>query len=381
MTKHALWAAALITHGMLALGSREEKMKQVLRRWLKQYFSDPQFMILIFMLLVCFMLIYLFGKMLMPVFLSILIALLLDSIIEWLGRFNVRRKAGVYLVFLLFLALFFDLLIILLPLISHQIGQLVQDLPTIVSRIKADLLLLPQKFPGVISEERITQFIAILASEFNNLGKNIIQISVSSVRGMIEAIIYLILVPFLVFFFLKDKEMLLSWIQRHLPEERGLAIKVWDEVYDQFFNYLRGKILEILFVWGINYAAFAVIGLKYSVILSLFVGLAVLVPYIGAAVLFIPMVMIGFFQWGFGPNMIYLIIAYAFLHALDGNIIAPLLLSKVVKIHPVAIIISILVFGGLWGFWGLVFAIPLATLLHAVLKTRISPTIPSNQST
>jgi putative permease len=338
-------------------------------------------MILVFMLLGCFLLIYFFGKMLMPVFLSILIALLLDSIIEWLRRFKVRRKAGVYLVFLLFLALFFDLLIILLPLISHQIGQLVQDLPSIVSRIKADMLLLPQKFPGVISEGRINQFIAILASEFNGLGKNIIQISVSSVRGMIGVIIYLILVPFLVFFFLKDKELLLDWIQRHLPEERGLAIKVWDEVYDQFFNYLRGKILEILFVWGINYVAFALIGLKYSVILSLFVGLAVLVPYIGAAVLFIPMVMIGFFQWGPGANMIYLIIAYAFLHALDGNIIAPLLLSKVVKIHPVAIIISILVFGGLWGFWGLVFAIPLATLLHAVLKTRISPTIPREQST
>jgi putative permease len=338
-------------------------------------------MILVFMLFGCFLLIYFLGKMLMPVFLSILIALLLDSIIEWLRRFNVRRKAGVYLVFLLFLALFFDLLIILLPLISHQIAQLVQDLPSIASRIKADLLLLPQKFPGVVSEGRINQFISMLASEFNGLGKNIIQISVSSVRGIIEVIIYLILVPFLVFFFLKDKELLLDWIKRHLPEERGLAIKVWDEVYDQFFNYLKGKILEILFVWGINYIAFALIGLKYSVILSLFVGLAVLVPYIGAAVLFFPMIMIGFFQWGIGAKMIYLIMAYAFLHALDGNIIAPLLLSNVVKIHPVAIIISILVFGGLWGFWGLVFAIPLATLLHAVLKTRINPAMSQEKST
>jgi len=347
-------------------------MKQVLQRWLKQYFSEPQFVILVFMLLCCFLLIYFLGKMLMPVFISILIALLLDSLIEWLRKFNVRRTAGVYLIFILFLALFFDLLIILLPLISHQIGQFFQDLPSIVSRIKADLLLLPQRFPGVISESRINQFIAILASEFNDLGKNIIQISVSSVRGMIEVIIYLILVPFLVFFFLKDKELIMEWVQRHLPEERGMTIKVWNEVYDQFFNYLRGKILEILFVWGINYTAFAFIGLKYSVILSLFVGLAVLVPYIGAAVMFVPTVMIGFFQWGSGANLIYVIVAYAFLHALDGNVIAPLLLSKVVRIHPVAIIISILVFGGLWGFWGLVFAIPLATLLHAVLKAWIS---------
>lgn len=354
-------------------------MKQVLRRWLKQYFSDPQFMILIFLLLGGFILIFVFGKMLIPVFVSIIIALLLDSLIEWLKRFHLRRKTGVYLVFILFLALFFDLLIILLPLISHQIGQLVQDLPMIITRVKGELILLPQKYPGVISEERINQFIALLASEFKDLGKNIIQISVSSVRGMIEVIIYLILVPFLVFFFLKDKELILNWIKRHLPEERGLAITVWEEVYAQFFNYLRGKILEILIVWAINYAAFALIGLKYSIIISLFIGLAVLVPYIGAAVMFIPTILIAFFQWGLGANLIYIIIIFLFLHALDGNIIAPLLLSKVVKIHPIAIIISILVFGGLWGFWGLVFAIPLATLLHAVLKAWISSSVSSEE--
>jgi putative permease len=106
-------------------------MKKVLRKWLQLYFSDPQLMILIIILLGGFILIYFFGKMLMPVFLSVLIALLLDSLIEWLRRFNVRRNAGVYLIFILFMALFLDLIIILLPLISHQVGQLVQDLPTI----------------------------------------------------------------------------------------------------------------------------------------------------------------------------------------------------------------------------------------------------------
>jgi putative permease len=332
-------------------------------------------MILIILLLGGFLLIFAFGKMLMPVFISIIIALLLDSLIEWLNRFHLRRKAGVYLVFTLFLALFFDLLIILLPMISHQIGQLVGDLPSIITKIKGELILLPQKYPGVISEERINQFIALLASEFNDLGKNIIQISISSVRGIITIIIYLILVPFLVFFFLKDKVMILEWLRRLLPEERGLAIQVWQEVYEQFFNYLRGKILEILIVWAINYIAFALLGLKYSIIISLFVGLAVLVPYVGAAVMFIPVILIAFFQWGLGANLIYIVIVFLFLHALDGNMIAPLLLSKVVKIHPVAIIISILVFGGLWGFWGLVFAIPLATLLHAVLKAWISSSV------
>jgi len=353
-------------------------MKNLFRKWLNQYFSNPQVITLILLLILTFILIWAFGKMLMPVFVAILIALFLDSIVEWLTRFKVRRQSAVYLVFLLFLAVLLDLLVILLPLISHQVGQLVQDIPAMIYRVKGDLLLLPQKYPGILSDARINQLMAVIASEFNNLEKNIVQISFSSVRGLVEVIIYLVLVPFLVFFLLKDKGIILEWFHDLLPEDRGLAIRVWDEVYEQFFNYLRGKVLEILFVWFINYLAFYFLGLRYSIILSLFVGLAVLVPYIGAAVMFVPVVMLAFFQWGFGVNMVYIILAYLVLHALDGNIVAPLLLSKVVKIHPVAIIISILVFGGLWGFWGLVFAIPLATLLHAVLKAWVS-TIPEKR--
>ncbi|HPC47111.1 MAG TPA: AI-2E family transporter, partial [Deltaproteobacteria bacterium] len=107
------------------------------------------------------------------------------------------------------------------------------------------------------------------------------------------------------------------------------------------------------------------------VILSLFVGIAVLVPYVGAAVMFIPVTLVAFFQWGFGSHTIWTVIAYIVLHALDGNIVAPLLLSKVVRIHPIGIITAILIFGGLWGFWGLVFAIPLATLIHSVFKAWV----------
>lgn len=346
-------------------------MKNILRRWAKHYFSDPQFMILVMLLLGGFLIILFFGGMLIPVFVSIIVALLLDSLINWLTRYNVRRNVAVYLVFILFLILFLDLLVIMLPIISHQIAELMQDLPVMIGRMKAELLLLPQKLPGVISEERIARTISMLSAEFQGLGKNIIKISVSSVRGMIEVLVYIILVPFLVLFFLKDKEAILDWFRKLMPEERGLAVIVWDEVYDQFFNYLRGKILEILFVWAINYAAFAFLGLKYSIILSMLVGVAVLVPYIGSAVMFVPVVLVAFFQWGISANMISIVIAYAVMHALDGNLIAPLLLSKVVKMHPIAIIIAILIFGGLWGFWGLVFAIPIATLLHAVLKAWI----------
>ena len=97
------------------------------------------------------------------------------------------------------------------------------------------------------------------------------------------------------------------------------------------------------------------------------VGLSVIVPYIGATVVTIPVAAVAFFQWGLGPEFTWLIISYLVIQALDGNVLVPWLFGNVVDIHPIAIIISILVFGGIWGFWGVFFAIPLATLVKAIL--------------
>jgi len=91
------------------------------------------------------------------------------------------------------------------------------------------------------------------------------------------------------------------------------------------------------------------------------------IPYIGAAVVTLPIAAIAFFQWGWSPEFWYILVAYGIIQALDGNVLVPLLFSEVVNLHPVAIIIAVLVFGGLWGFWGVFFAIPLATLVQAVL--------------
>jgi len=102
-------------------------------------------------------------------------------------------------------------------------------------------------------------------------------------------------------------------------------------------------------------------------LLAVLVGLSVLIPYVGAAVVTIPVILIAWFQWGWSGDFIYVVTIYLVIQALDGNLLVPLLFSEVVNIHPVAIIVAVLFFGGLWGVWGVFFAIPLATLVHAVL--------------
>ena len=108
-------------------------------------------------------------------------------------------------------------------------------------------------------------------------------------------------------------------------------------------------------------------GLNYALLLGVCVGLSVLIPYVGAALVTIPVALIAFFQWGLTQDFYILMVAYFIIQILDGNVLVPLIFSEAVNLHPVAIIGAILLFGGLWGFWGVFFAIPLAVLVNATL--------------
>jgi putative permease len=167
---------------------------------------------------------------------------------------------------------------------------------------------------------------------------------------------------------LKDKDEMLGMLSGFLPQNRRLATKVWREMNQQISNYIRGKVLEILIVGTTSYITFVVLDLRYSALLAVLVGLSVLIPYIGAAAVTVPIAIVGLFQWGLSSEFYWLIFAYGLIQALDGNVLVPILFSEAVNLHPVAIIVSVLVFGGLWGFWGIFFAIPLATLVKAVMN-------------
>jgi putative permease len=135
----------------------------------------------------------------------------------------------------------------------------------------------------------------------------------------------------------------------------------------QVTNYIRGKVLEMIIVGVATYLVFWVMDLRYSLLLAVLVGISVLIPYIGAMLVTIPVVIVAMFQWGLGADFWTLIVAYLVVQGLDGNVIVPLLFSEAVNLHPLVIILSVVVFGGLWGFWGVFFAIPLATLVKAVV--------------
>ena len=180
-------------------------------------------------------------------------------------------------------------------------------------------------------------------------------------------IIYLVLVPILVFFMLKDREILVGFTLSLLPQKRKLLTRIWKEMDAQIANYIRGKFIEIIIVGSVAFFTFAFFGLPYSALLAVLVGFSVLVPYIGAAVATLPVASVAGFHFGISDEFAYVLVAYGIIQALDGNVLVPVLFSEAVNLHPVSIIVAVLFFGGIWGFWGIFFAIPLATLLKALV--------------
>ena len=343
-------------------------MFDFLNNWYRRYFTHPQAAVLVVSLVSGFIILYFLGSMLVPLLAAVVFAYLLEGPIQKLTARNMPRLVAVSLVFLLFVLVMGFITIGLLPIVSGQASQFFQEFPGMMSRGQELLLRLPERYPGIFSVELMNEIGLVLRRGASGFGQDLVSFSVASIPAVVTALVYLILVPLMIFFFLKDRDAIRAWLSRFLPDDHSLVSHLWREMDAQIGNYIRGKVYEITIVGVTSYIVFKLFGLNYASLLSITVGLSVLIPYIGAAVVTLPVALVAYFQWGFDPLFIWLVVAYFVLQFLDGNVLVPILFSDVVNLHPLAIIIAILIFGGLWGFWGVFFAIPLATLVKALIN-------------
>jgi putative permease len=344
-------------------------MFDIVSIWYRRYFSHPQAVLLVLLLVISTVVILYFGHMLAPALAAIVIAYLLEGAVNQLERRRIPRLIAVAIIFTLFLAVLIFLLLGVMPILSGQVTNFVQELPRMINEGRELLLRLPEIYPNVINTVQIDNLINGIRAAISGVGQNVLSMSLASIPALVTALIYIILGPVLVFFFLKDKKQLVGWTTAFLPTEHSVLERVWSEMDDQIGNYVRGKVYEIFIVGSVSYTAFSFLGLSYAPLLGVIVGLSVIVPYLGAAVVTLPVALAGYLQLGWGNDFVWIMVAYAIIQALDGNLLVPLLFSDVVNLHPVAIIVSVLVFGGLWGFWGVFFAIPLATLVKSLLNS------------
>ncbi len=342
-------------------------MFKVLRDWIQRYFSDEEAVVLAVLLILAFTAVLTLGGMLAPVLAGMVLAYLMQGLVVTLERLRVPGGVAVGLVFALFMGVLMLFIVVVMPLLWHQLITLFNELPGMLAKWQSLLLLLPERYPHLVSDEQVLQAIEAARGEIGKFGQWALTFSLSSLPLLVNIMIYLVLVPILVFFFLKDRVMIGQWVRGYLPRERALITRVAQEMNRQIANYIRGKVIEIVICGGVTYIAFVALGLNYAALLALLVGISVVVPYVGAVVVTVPVLLIALFQWGWSDQFIYLMAVYGIIQTLDGNVLVPLLFSEAVNLHPVAIICAVLLFGGLWGFWGVFFAIPLATLFKAVL--------------
>jgi putative permease len=353
-------------------------MLEELNKVLKKIFSNEETIIFSFALLIFFIVISFFGSVLTPFIISIIVAYLLVGMQKKIQSYNISEKISLVITFSIFIVTGATLVIWLVPLLYTQLQAFVLDVPNLISNFRDFISELPSKFPELVSSDQITIFFQAVSEEISALAQNIVKTSISSIQSAITVLLYIILFPILVYFFLFDRKNIIDGFLKVLPGRRKMFTSIWAEMDIQLSNYVRGKTIEI-FIVGIAAAIiFSSLGLRYSALLSVLVGLSVIIPYVGAFLVTIPVVVVGLLQFGLGTQFTVLISLYLLLQALDGNLLVPIIFSETVKLHPVIIIFAVFIFGSMFGFWGVFFSIPIATFIKAVWNAW--PSSLSNES-
>lgn len=345
----------------------------VFGNWYKRKFSDPNALMLLLFIVITATILYVFGGILMPVIVAIVIAYLLDVPVTKMEKLGVRRWLATSFTLIIFFIICFVLAISLIPIVSKQGVNLVREIPLIWDSAQTWLASLPSKYPTLIEVNYLQSTMEGVNQRLVEFGEQVLSASFSSIGNIAAILIYIILVPLMVFFMLNDKKVFTDSISTLLPKERRLISQVGEEMNTQIANYIRGKVIEIIIVGACSSIAFSILDLRFAVLMGVLVGFSVLIPYIGAAVVTIPVAIVGLFQFGLSSEFGYLMFVYGVIQALDGNLLVPILFSEAVSLHPLYIIVAVLLFGGLWGFWGVFFAIPLATLVKALITAWSTP--------
>jgi len=332
----------------------------------RKIFSNEETLVFGMLLTVAFLILFFLGNILTPFLISIIFAYLLVGMQKRLEDYGFNSTIALILTYSFFLLLGIALMVWLGPLVYQQLQSLILEIPKWVNAFMIFAQNVPEKYPDLVSSDQITAFLQSLSGQITAISQDFLKASISGIQNTVTIAINLILLPILVFFFLFDREPIISGFLNILPRERAMLKKVWIEMDGQLSNYARGKAIEIVIVGSTAAILFMYFGLDYIALLSVFVGFSVLIPFLGAFIVTLPVAAVGLLQFGLSFDFWFLMGAYIVLQILDGYLLVPILFSDAVKLHPVIIMLAVFVFGGMFGFWGVFFAIPIATLIKAI---------------
>jgi len=344
-------------------------MFKFFKEWCNTHLTDPSQVALALIILSISIVTYILLATVVPILVAIILSYMLEGLVGTIGhKYNLNRNTIVMAVYFSFIALSLLILFLLIPVMLEQVTLFIKSLPSILEKGKELLQGHTSENSDLINETQLTNMFASINAEISSIGKSVISYSLSSASSILETIVYILIVPILIFFLLYDKFKIKSWFKKFFPEKLDLSKKAYKELDIKIGNYIRCKFIEIIIVWVTSTLLFALLGLNYALLLGFLCGISVIIPYVGAIVVTAPIIFVAFFQWGTSSIFWYVLITHILIQVIDGNVIVPILFSDAVNLHPIAILISILFFGTIWGLWGVFFAIPLAVLFNTLLN-------------
>jgi predicted PurR-regulated permease PerM len=348
--------------------------------------SDTQKWLFLISVLLCTWVLYLLAPVLTPFLISAFLAYLGDPAVDRLETIRFSRTLSVVFVFFLMLIIGLSLLFILVPLIEDQLARLITRLPQMITWIQAELLPQASSVFGIeLSNLNLDAMKSTIAGNWKELG-NVIGMIVGRVTQSGQLFLvwlgYLVLIPVVTFYLLRDWDILVAKVHELIPcRYEAVVVKLTRECDAVLAEFFRGQLLLML-AQGIIYTiGLWIVGLEFALLIGMLAGLVSFVPYLGFIVGVTTAIIAAFMQFHDFSHLVYVFIVFGAGQATEGMVLSPWLVGERIGLHPVAVIFSVMAGGQLFGFFGVLLALPVAAVITVLLRYIHVQYMESNVST
>ena len=335
--------------------------------------SDAQKWLMLTCLFLSAWLLYLLAPVLTPFLLGALLAYLGDPIADRLEQKKLSRTLSVVVVFAVMCVVGLLLLLILIPLLQEQLTSLLSRLPLIVPWLQGTAL---PWLSSTLNIETSNIDLAVLkqtlAANWQDLG-NILGLLLGKVTDSGQLIFawlaYLVLVPVVSFYLLRDWDVLVTSIQELIPRQYEPVItKLTRECDSVLAEFLRGQLMLMLALGVIYSIGLWLVGLEFALLVGMMAGLVSFVPYLGAIVGIVVAGVLAFMQFHDIIHLLYIGVVFGIGQTIEGMLLSPILVGDRIGLHPVAVIFAVMAGGQLFGFFGVLLALPAAAIFVVLLR-------------
>lgn len=318
-------------------------------------------------------LVWLLQPILTPFLVGIALAYLGDPLVDRFEAWRVNRTVGVLLVFAMFLALIASALLVLVPMLLREVSALVANIPAFVEWLQKTTSPMFMHYFGVdpfdIGVQGLKERLAQNWQQAGGVVSNLLTRVTASGFALAAWVANLALIPVVAFYLLRDWDRLVGAIHELIPRDiEPRAARLARECDEVLSAFLRGQLL-IMFLLGVIYATgLAIVGLDLAILIGMLAGLASIVPYLGFAVGIVAASTAAVFQYHDLMHLVYVAIVFGFGQAMEGMVLTPLLVGDRIGLHPVAVIFAVLAGGQLFGFTGILLALPVAAVIMVFVR-------------